>query len=182
MKTSSKFVVAAAFALCLGPAAALAGSNTGTLSVSATASSNCTALSPAAISFGSYDPFSYPSGTPLKDSTAATFSTNCTNGAPINWTVGIGSNCGLGSVSADRAMTDGASHYLSYGLYQDNMGNTPWAYGSSCGSPTPVNQTGGGENTANSISIYGEIPGGQDVYTGASTTSYSDSVTVTVNY
>jgi spore coat protein U-like protein len=182
MKTSSKFVVAAAFALCLGPAAALAGSNTGTLSVSATASSNCTALSPAAISFGSYDPYTYPSNNPLQDSTPATFSTNCTNGAPINWTVGIGGNCGKGSVAADRAMTDGASHYLSYELYQNSGDTTAWAYGSSCGSPTPVNQTGGGKNVANTISIYGEIPGGQDVYTGSSTTSYSDSVTVTVNY
>jgi spore coat protein U-like protein len=182
MKTSSKFLIAAALALCVGPAAAFAGSQSNTLSVSATASSNCTALSPASISFGSYDPFNYPSGTPLKDSTAATFSTNCTNGAPINWTVGIGGNCGQGSVSADRAMTDGSSHYLSYELYQDSGFGTPWAYGASCGSPTAVNQTGAGENVKNSISIYGEIPGGQDVYTGAATTSYSDSVTVTVNY
>jgi spore coat protein U-like protein len=179
MKNFSKVLIgAAALALCVGPTAANAGSQTTTLSISASVTSNCTALTPSSISFGSYDVFTYPTGTPLKDNTAATFSTNCTLNAPINWTVGIGNSCGQGSVPADRAMTDGASHYLSYELYQNSAFTTPWAFASSCGAPTAVSQTGAGSTTANTISVYGLIPGGQNAYEN----SYSDSVTVTVSF
>jgi spore coat protein U-like protein len=162
-----------------GRNAALAGSSTASLTISATVVGNCTAISPnpGSITFGNYDPFTYPSGQKLADGTPATFSTNCTNGDNISWTVGIGGNCGKGSVTADRAMTDGASHYLSYELWQNSSDTTAWAYGASCGTPTAVSQTGGG-TTANSINVYGTIPGGQNVNVG----SYSDSLIVTVNF
>jgi spore coat protein U-like protein len=173
----------AAFAvasLVAGSGPAFAGSSTATLTITATVVGNCTAITPnpGSIAFANYDPFTYPAGTPLKDATAAVFSTNCTQGDGISWTVGTGNNCGKGSVTADRAMTDGASHYLSYELYQNSSDTTAWAYGSNCGTPTAVAQTGGGSTTANTIDVYGLIPGGQN----ASEASYSDAVTVTVNF
>ena len=173
-------VACAAFALVARSNPALAGSNTATLNTTASVVGNCSTITPnpGSIAFGSYDPFTYPSGTPLKDATAAVFSTNCTLNDSISWTVGIGNNCGKGSVAADRAMTDGTSHYLSYELYQNSSDTTAWAYGASCGAPTGVSQTGGGTGTANTISVYGLIPGGQNVYQA----SYSDSVTITVSY
>jgi spore coat protein U-like protein len=169
-------------ALTIWGSPAFAGSKSSPLNSTANVTGNCTAISPASISFGNYNPNTYPTGTPLEDSTAAVFSTNCTQGDSISWTVGIGNNCNKGFVSNDRAMTDGASHYLSYELYQNSSFTTRWAYGSSCGAPTAVTQTGGGTATANSINVYGLIPGGQNVYTGSGATNYTDSVTVTVSF
>lgn len=173
-------ILAATLALFAAPAmAASTNPQTATLNISASVTANCTAFTPdtGSISFDNYDVFTYPSGTPDKDTTAATFSTNCTQNAPIHFQVGIGSNCGDGSVSADRAMTDGSSHYLSYELYQDSGFATKWPFTCS-GGASNVNQTAGGAATANSISIYGLIPGGQDAFEG----SYTDTVQVSVSY
>jgi spore coat protein U-like protein len=158
---------------------AFAGSSTATLTITSSVVANCTAITPnpGSIAFSNYDPFTYGSGQTLVDSTPATFSANCTQGDTLSWTVGIGNNCSKGSLSNYRAMTDGASHYLSYQLWQNSSDTTQWAFGSSCGAPTAVTQTATG-TTANTISVYGTIPGGQNVNTG----NYSDAVTVTVSF
>lgn len=173
-------ILAAALALLAAPAiAAPANQQTATLNISANVTANCTAFTPAtgSISFADYDVFTFPANTPDKDNTPAAFSTNCTQNAPIHFQVGTGSNCGLGSVSADRAMTDGSSHYLSYELYQDSGFTTAWPF-TCAGGATNVDQTGSGAATANSVSIYGLIPGGQDAFEG----SYTDTVQVSVSY
>jgi spore coat protein U-like protein len=71
-------------------------------------------------------------------------------------------------------MTDGASHNLGYGLYTTNAYGTIWGDGS--GGTTTVAGTGNG--AAQAVTVYGRIPPSQFVAAG----SYTDHVTVTVNY
>jgi spore coat protein U-like protein len=167
----------------LAPAFAATNSHSASLSVGATTVSNCQAITSSSVAFSSsYDPFTFAS-TPDKDSGPATFSTHCTLGDSINWTVNAGGNCGKGLTgTTDRAMVDGSSHYLSYQLFQDSGYGTQWV--APCtGAATAVSQTGAGAGTANSISVYAEIPAGQDAFVGSNNTdSYSDTVSVTVNY
>ena len=181
-------ILAAAIALASASLAApaLAGSSTKGLIITATTQSTCTAISPSTITFANaYDPFTYPTGTPLKETGSfGSFSTNCTSGDAITWQLDAGGHCNSGSVSNDRALVDGTSHYLSYELYPDNtFTGTQWATTASCGASALFSQTGGGKNTANSIKVYALIPGGQDAYVGnTNTDTYSDSVNVTLNY
>ena len=127
-----------------------------------------------------YDPFTYPVGTPLKDSTPIVLSTNCTlgdtGGTAIKWTVGDGSNCGKGSTAGDRALVNGTK-YLSYELYTDTSWGTQWST-NSCGTPGSTPQTSNGLLATNSISLYGLLPGGQNVPVG----TYNDTLTVTLNF
>jgi spore coat protein U-like protein len=142
---------------------------------------NCTTISPAnaKLTIGNYDPFSYPTGQVLSNPTPLILTTQCTLGDTISWSVGIGSHCGKGTSSGDRAMTDG-THYLNYELYSTAAfsSNAEWNT-NLCTTPPTTSQAGVGTgSTYNQISIYGLIPGGQNAPVG----SYSDSVQVTVNY
>ncbi len=170
-------------------APAFASTRTSSFSVTATTQSTCTTLTTSAITLASaYDPFTYPSGTPDNESTShASFSTNCTRGDAISWVLDAGLHCNSGSVSNDRALSDGASptaHFLSYELYPSTgFTGSQWATTSACGSSAAFGQTGGGSGTANTISVYASIPGGQDAYVSSSNTStYTDTVGVTLNY
>jgi spore coat protein U-like protein len=144
---------------------------------------NCTTISPAnaKLTIGNYDPFSYPTGQVLSNPIPLTLTTQCTLGDTISWSVGIGSHCGLGTLSGDRAMADTpVTHYLSYELYSTSAfsSNAEWST-NGCATPPTTSQTGVGTgSTYNQISIYGLIPGGQNTPVG----SYSDSVQVTLNY
>lgn len=69
-------------------------------------------------------------------------------------------------------MSDGASHFLSYALYQDTGRTTVW--GNTGG--TGVANTGTG--TQNALTVYGAVAAGQAVPAG----SYSDTVVATVTF
>jgi spore coat protein U-like protein len=180
-------LIALAFAgtSVLTAAPAFATSNTANVSINATVAQSCTTLTSAgALTFSpNYDVFS---------STAPTgntsLSTNCTKGASVSFSVDGGQHAGSGSISGDRALTDGSSHYLSYTLSSDSAGSTPWAFTGSGSSTTatPQSTTGAGNTSgeALTLSIYGSIPTGQDAFvaSGASTLAYSDTVVASVNY
>ncbi len=189
--TSSFFVALC----CAGPATA--GSQNPSYTINTTVTGACQSISAtynnqSASSYAigtNYDPFTYPTGNPLRNTTALVLSTYCTQGDSISWSVGIGNNCnratGIGGPTNDRAMSDSASptpHYLAYELYSNSTFTT--SYGTSnCGTPVAVTDTGKGSGTANTISIFGQVPGGQNAFVGTSgTTSYSDTVTVTLSY
>lgn len=158
------------------------------VTVSGSVISDCTSVSSTVNGLNSttyaigttYDPFTYPTGTPLKNTTPIVLSTNCTLGdtgaTAIKWAVGIGSNCNKGSTANDRALVNGAS-YLSYELYTDNTFSTQWPT-NSCGTPGSTGQTSNGLLATNSISLYGSLPGGQNVPVG----TYSDTLVVTLNF
>ena len=164
-------------ALLLGWSAASATTNQ-QVAVSGNVVGDCTTV-PASgtLAFGSYNPFS------TSDLAAGpfSFSINCTRGdTNLNVAVSGGQNFTHANPSGDRAMKNANSNYLTYQLYQTTGTATPWAFDTSTGAGTQVGLTAGGTTTSNTISLYGIIPQGQT--SGPDVGSYSDQVTVTVNY
>lgn len=176
------FAFGAASVLAAAPA--FATSNTANVNISSTVAQSCTTLtSNGDLTFSpNYDVFSTTAPTG-----STTLTTNCTKGASVSFAIDGGAHAGSGSVSGDRAMTDGNSHYLSYELASDSAFTAPWAFTTGTGGGgTPQAQTGAGNTQAEALtlSIYGRIPTGQDAYVAstASTLAYSDTVTASVNY
>lgn len=152
------------------------------VSVTGDVTGGCNTLSPASgsLAFGSYDVFGGVDVTagPLS------FTIRCTKNDP-NFTVAIngGSNFSHASPSGDRAMVDSKTTYLSYQLYQSSGTSQPWQFSTSNGAGTAVSETANGINTDSTFSIYGIIPHGQTNAAGPGvSSSFSDAVTVTVNF
>lgn len=172
MKTPIIRLGGAALALTLtASGAALAGTSTGTVTVNASVVQNCTVSSPT-LSFGNWDVVTYGSA-PLNATATITFT--CTKGATgVYVTADTGAN-GTHATGTTRAMTDGASDYLSYELYTDSAHTVAWNTTNSGGhtfAPTFASLS-----TA-TATIYGQIPSGQNVPVG----SYTDAVGVTINF
>jgi spore coat protein U-like protein len=173
IKVKSRLIAAAVgTALALGlVAAASAATATSNLSVTATVSANC-AISTSAVAFGAYDPVAANASADL-DATG-TVSVTCTSGAAADISLGQGANANAGSTDAAplRRMSNGASGFLSYALYSDTGRTTVW--GNTVA--TDVGHTGTG--TQANLTVYGRVPGGQNVATG----NYSDTVVATVTF
>ncbi len=144
------------------PMAQAADAGTGTFSVQANVIQTCTVSG--SIDFGNYD------GT-TKDTTG-TINITCSTPTPVT----IALDQGSGTCAAPvRAMSDGSSNSLSYGLYRsaaDRTSNTPW--GCDATNTQSLNPTQGGDN----VNVYGRIPSGQFKPVG----NYSQNVTITVTY
>jgi spore coat protein U-like protein len=102
----------------------------------------------------------------------ATLEATCSTGTP--YTIGLNAGTGVGATIATRKMRGPAVEELSYTLSQDsahtiNWGNTP-------GTDTPAPSTGNG--AAQPHTVFGQIPAGQFVQSGA----YSDTITVTLTF
>lgn len=169
MRNRSRAVLAAmmlaAVMLAVPVSPARAGTASAQFNVTATVLDNC-AVSAGNLAFGNY---SASSGSPT-DATA-TLSVTCT--ASLAYTIALDGGTTTSSVSG-RAMNDGASHTLSYGLYTSGAYSTVWGDGTGGTATVP----GTGTGTAQSVTVYGRIPAAQFVAAG----NYSDRVTVTVNY
>lgn len=113
------------------------------------------------VPFGDYDVF-----TKKATKTTGRVKVKCT--ATATYTISL--SAGLGTFTS-RVMTSGSKH-LDYNLYTDSTRLTIWGDGTS-GTVT-VSSTDAG----NTYTVYGEIPGLQNVPVG----SYSDTITVTVTY
>lgn len=146
-------------------AAAQAATATDTMTVSATVQSACV-VSANPLAFGNYNPTSGSN----TDATT-TLSVTCTSGT--SYTVGLSAGTGNGATVSARKMT-GGGNTLNYALYQDSARSTNW--GNTPGTDTPASATAGA--SAATLTVYGRITGGQNVPAG----TYTDSVTVTVNY
>jgi spore coat protein U-like protein len=156
--------------LLLLPSAALAGSSSTSLSVSALIGNNCT-ISTSAVAFGSYDPVSANVSANL-DGTGSVTITCTTLSTPT-----IGLNTGQHAANASgttRAMTDGSSHYMSYELYQDTTRLLLWSNSGAGLYDAGLTLL----STPRTFTVYGRVPGGQVLPAG----SYGDSVTATVNF
>jgi spore coat protein U-like protein len=153
---------------------AFATNATGNLGVSASVSASCAVASGATLAFGAYDPAVVNATNPLTQN--STFDITCTSGTSATVMLGQGLHAGTGSSDASPARqmlnaTDGTTK-MGYGLYQDTNDQTVW------GNTTGTGETDTGNGSAQSLTVYGEIPAGQNVSAG----SYADTVVITVSY
>lgn len=149
---------------------ARAGTASEDLEVSAVVEANCT-ITTETLDFGSYDPVYAHRSTSLTGT--GSVKVICTLGAPVTIGLGQGSNADDGSTdgSPARRMTNGSA-FLSYDLFSDAGLVSPW------GNTTEadVESTGTGDEVT--LTVYGEIPAGQNVPTG----NYTDTVVATVTF
>jgi spore coat protein U-like protein len=150
-------LITLALALMAIAPAALAGSAGGTLTVNATVNANCT-ISDATLSFGVYDPVVTNASSPLDGST--TMDVTCTKGITPNIT----------TATAGGTITNGTDT-LNYLLYSDNLRTNSFV-SPGFDMPTALSKA------PQTLTIYGRIPGNQDVSTGG----YNGSITITVNF
>jgi spore coat protein U domain-containing protein, fimbrial subunit CupE1/2/3/6 len=148
-----------------------AGAATSTFTVSATVVNNC-AITTTPLAFGAYDPVLANQTTPV-DATG-TVTITCTRGAASTVGLQAGQN-GLRAVGTTRAMTNSASGYLSYEIYRDSTRTVVWGDSGGAAFTPPVAPS----RDPRTYTTYGRIPPGQDVPAG---TSYTDTVTATVNF
>jgi spore coat protein U-like protein len=149
---------------------AYSNSSTTNLSVTATVSANCT-ISTSAVAFGAYDPISTNASSALNGTGSVTVT--CTNGSGATVTLGQGSNADTGSSdTAPLRRMKAGSNFLNYALYSDTNRSTVW--GNTAG--TGVAHTGTG--SAATLTVFGQIAGGQNAASG----SYSDTVVATVTF
>ena len=135
---------------------AAAATATTTFAVTATVQATCS-VSATAMGFGTYS-------TAVATATS-TVTVTCTNTTP--YTVGLNAGAATGATVTNRSMT-ASTVLLGYGLFSDAAHSVNFATTAS------IN----GNNLAQPITIYGQIPAGEYVTPG----SYSDTITVTVTY
>jgi spore coat protein U-like protein len=144
---------------------------TSTFQVTATVLKYCT-VSATNLAFGNYT----PSTGPVTNSSTVTYA--CTNGTPItSITLNVGTT--TGATFAQRLMTNG-TQTLEYNLYTTNAYSSIWGDGTG-GSVTQAGATGSGLGTNSTLTVYGKLPdsaANQAIPPG----SYTDTITVTVNY
>lgn len=130
------------------------------MAVSATVDAACSTLADTL-------PFATYAGT--QERRTATISVTCTSTTPFN--VGLDAGTTSGATVSNRRMSDGNGHTLNYGLYRDSGYSTNW--GDTVGNDT---ETGTGSGTSQSLTVYGQVPGGQSAVPGR----YTDTITVIV--
>lgn len=148
-----------------------AGTTSSSFQVTATVVSSCVINSVGALGFGNYDPNSVTALTGT-----STININCTKNAPYTIALDYGIH---GGSAANRIMQDAATDSLNYNLYVDsgyaNVWNSTCTAGNNCDSGTGMGPGAGNQQT---YTVYGQVPAGQNVPVG----SYSDTITVTVNF
>lgn len=146
---------------------AQAGTATTTFAVTATVNSTCSTTA-TALAFNPYT----PGGGAIAQSSVV--SVKCTKNTP--YTVAL--NGGVGGTVAQRLMTSG-TNTLQYQLYTTAALGTVWGDGT--GSSVTQPGTGAGIATANTLTVYGQVPDNA-TNQAAVPASYTDTVTVTVSY
>ncbi|MDQ2802217.1 MAG: spore coat U domain-containing protein [Pseudomonadota bacterium] len=145
------------------PAAADAGTVTTTMGVTMTITSGCTVAVTTAVAFATVST--------LGSATTAQARSPCTNTTTYN--VGLDQGGGSGATVAARKMTGPSSATITYGLYQNSALTT--VFGNTVGTNTVA---GTGTGTAQTITVYGQVPSQASPAAG----SYADVVNVTVTF
>ena len=145
---------------------AMAGTATGTLSVSASVAAVCV-IGNATLAFGVYNPTAAVAAT-----ANTTVTLTCSLGTPYN--IGMSAGAGAGATTALRVMT-ATGGTLGYKLFRDAGLTLNW--GNVVGTDT-LSGTSSASALINTINIYGQIPAGEAAAIG----SYTDTVTMTVTY
>lgn len=162
MTRFSKGALALSATLLLSGGNAFAATATDDLDVSLTVEASCSVVA-SPLAFGT-------TGTLASDIDAATtLAVTCSSGAA--YTVGLDAGDGTGATTTTRKLTSGANT-INYALYKD-AGRT-----SNFGATGGELASGTGDGTAQTVDVYGRVPGGQTAPAGA----YTDAVTVTITY
>jgi len=164
------FLVAAATAGSLAASMSANAVNiTTTFAVTATVQKTC-AVSANPLAFGTYT----PGGGALTANT--TLSVRCTKTTP--YTVSLNAGTTTGGTLAQRLMAGGGDT-LQYNLYTTAALAT--VFGDGTGSSATLGGTGSGVNTANTVTVYGQLPDSA-ANQAVTPTNYGDTITVTVAY
>lgn len=166
MRIKTAIAAGAAAAAFLTASPAFAESKGTSLPVSAQVNANCT-ITAQGLNFGVIDTIS---ATAVNGTGGVTVT--CTNGA--SWSAAADIGEGSGASFASRRMTYNGNT-LNYSLYTDSNRTIVWGDGSSATSTIANTGTG----TAQAITIYGRVPGGQS---SAPAGEYTDKVSVTITY
>jgi spore coat protein U-like protein len=150
--------------LLLGAASAHAGTDSDTMTVTATVIASCD-ITTNPMAFGNYNPVS---GTPLD--AATTLGVHCTNGTAYE--IAMNAGAGAGATIPSRRMTNG-SDTLTYSIYRDSNRSNVW--GQTSGSNV---LTGTGTGASQTLNVYGRVPINQTSPAAA----YTDTITVTLTY
>ena len=168
-----KVALAAAASAALFSNAALAGSASGTLNVTATITAACT--------FGTNSPIAFGSvlTTSSVTNNAGSLDITCTNLLPYTVSVDDGQNHDATAVlpSHGRRMKDSSGNFLMYEVYT-NTGRTSIADSVAANNTFDTPGFGAGTGTNQAITIYGQIP----VQTTPGAASFSDQLSLTVNF
>jgi len=145
--------------LALASTTALAASGTASFDVGIQVLSSCS-ISASNMTFSSIS-----TGTTSNSDATSSLTVNCSNGTPYTIALGNGNN-----YSGGRRMTNGTTN-INYYLYTDSGRSTQWNAISM--------QSGTGNGSDQSVTVYGRVPSGQSIpYAGA----YSDTVIATITY
>lgn len=161
--SSAIMTVAGILTIGLASSVAVAATNsTTTFQVTANVQANCT-VSANNLDFGNY--------TGTLTSATSNLNVTCTNSTPY-W-VGLDAGQASGATVSTRSMKGPSSNMLSYAIFQDGGHASNW------GNTDGVNAaTGTGTGSSQTLTMYGQIPAGQNVVPG----SYSDTITATLTY
>jgi spore coat protein U-like protein len=141
---------------------------TANLPVNAAVAANCS-ITTTPVTFATYDPIVTHILNP-DDSTAGAVTIACTKNTTTNIGLGLGGN----ALVNQRRMKDATTNYLNFELYKDSARTQVWGNAS----PNWLTPVAAPDRTARSFTVYGRIPGTQDVPAG----SYSETVVATVNF
>jgi spore coat protein U-like protein len=165
-------VVLAAGLMPMAVDGARAATVSGSFGVSVTVDPTCY-LSTDSLSFGTY----HQGGGDLAGST--TLSLRCTRG--LTFVISLDPGSAAGTSLAQRLMVNGA-HTLQYNLYTSLSHTTVWGDGT--GGSATVSGTGLGTAASKAVSetVYGEVPDSPANQALPPGGTYTDTITVTVNY
>lgn len=135
----------------------------------ATAGAVCNVLG-VNLSFGPYDPLS-PAGTAV----SGTITVACDQSPAPTATIMIGPSLVSGSMNPRRMRLVGGTDVLDYNLYVDAQLGTVWGDGMG---GTAVRSDRVQKSKPWTVTVYGRVPGSQDVTVG----NYSDSIAITINF
>ena len=164
MRVSKQLI--AVFLCCVAtPAMATIATTTFTVSANVVSACNVTASN---LTFSNYNPLGG-----VQNATT-TINVTCTNGTSYN--IGLDKGTGSTATITSREMTNGSS-IIDYSLFQDTNHMTNWG-------DTPNSDTVSGTGTGSSqpYTVYGQIFSDANNTTATPSLTYTDTITVTVNY
>jgi spore coat protein U-like protein len=156
---------------------ASAATATTTFTVSASVLKTCS-VSATNLAFGNYT----PGGGALTSTSAV--SVLCTNGTAFTAALNAGSTAG-GTVAQRLMAESGGSGTLQYNLYTTAAHSTVWGDGTGSSVTQAGTGTGMAAADAQSLTVFGQLPDNatnQAAPVTGATTTYTDTITVTVTY
>ena len=116
------------------------------------------------------NPLAFPQYSGAVDTATTTLTITCTNKTTYN--VGLSPGAAQGATVTTRQVTSGANT-MNYGLFSDSGHSTNW--GQTIGTDTVA---GTGNGAAQTLTVYGLVPGAQI----AAPATYTDTIVATVTY